>query len=242
MRWEPDLAVRIPIFVAAGATLVISLIVACTAPTTAATPALTAVEAPADRARYELVFESTWSEETHPTDFPSSPHFSGLIGASHSPIVRLWEEGRVASPGIKNMAETGARSPLNGEIDSLISAGSACAEISGGGIGRSPGEVTVTFTVTRECPVVSVVSMIAPSPDWFVGVSGLSLFENGQWVGQSTVELFPYDAGTDSGSSYGSPNEPTGSPEAIHRPDKEPLLVGGKLPPLGTFTFTRLDD
>jgi len=205
-----------------------------------ATPVPT--EAPAASARYQLTLEATWSATTHPLEFPPNPHFSGLIGASHSPAVRLWEEGETATPGMKNMAETGGKSPLDSEIDALIGIGSACTTISGGGINPSPGVVTVTFTVSQDCPVVSVVSMIAPSPDWFVGVSALSLFENGEWIEQWVVELFPYDAGTDSGSSYASPDEPTESPEAIHRIETEPLLVDGTVPPLGTFTFSRLHD
>ena len=199
-------------------------------------------ETPAASAQYQLTFEATWSDATHPIDFPPNPHFSGLIGASHSPAVHLWQEGETATPGIENMAETGGKSPLDGEIDSLISGGSACAQISGGGINPSPGVVAVTLTVSQDCPVVSVVSMIAPSPDWFVGVSGLSLYENDGWIEHRVVELFPYDAGTDSGSSYTSPDEPTGSPEAIHRIETEPLLIDGTVPPLGTFTFSHLDE
>jgi hypothetical protein len=139
------------------------------------------------------------------------------------------------------MAETGGKSPLNSEIDALISDGSACVVISGGGINPSPGVTTVTLTASRDCPLVSVVSMIAPSPDWFVGVSGLSLYEDGAWIEQKVVELFPYDAGTDSGTSYASPNDPTGSPEVVRRIEAEPLLVGGRIPALATFTFSRLD-
>ncbi|MBC7250314.1 MAG: spondin domain-containing protein [Anaerolineae bacterium] len=205
-------------------------------------PTPTPPETPSPSAEYQLAFEATWSSETHPTDFPSNPHFSGLIGAVHSPNVRLWEEGELASPGIKNMAETGGKSPLSSEIDALIGAGSACAQISGGGINPSPGQMTLTFTATLDCPVVSVVSMIAPSPDWFVGVSGLSLLEDGAWVTQKVVELYPYDAGTDSGTSYNSANLPTSSPEGIHRIETDPFLVNGTVPPLGTFTFTRLSE
>lgn len=196
----------------------------------------------APSARYRLVFEATWSAATHPTDFPANPHFSGLIGATHSDGARLWEVGEAASPGIKNMAETGGKSPLTGEIAALINGGTACAEISGGGINPSPGTVSVEFTATQDCPLVSVVSMIAPSPDWFVGVSGLSLYEDGDWVEEKTVPLFAYDAGTDSGSSYASPNQPTAPPEPIHRLESAPVLTGSDIPPFGTFTFTRLDN
>jgi hypothetical protein len=187
-----------------------------------------------------LTFEATWSAATHPTDFPPNPHFSGLIGAAHRPGVRLWQVGELASPGIKSMAETGVKGPLGDEVDGLIAAGDACVKISGEGIHPSPGKVTVVFEVGEDCPAVSVVTMIAPSPDWFVGVSALNLLEDGVWVDEKVVELFPYDAGTDSGVSYTSPDLPTASPEGIFMIEGGPLLVGDSVIPLGTFTFTRL--
>lgn len=45
--------------------------------------------------------------------------------------------------------------------------------------------------------------MIDPSPDWFVGVSRLELcLDNGSWVESKVLDLFPWDAGTDSGPTY----------------------------------------
>ena len=195
---------------------------------------------PVEQVQYRLTFEATWSAATHPTDFPPNPHFSGLIGAAHRPDVRLWQVGEPASPGIKDMAEKGVKGPLGAEIDGLIAAGDACAKISGEGIHPSPGMVTVDFEVSEDCPAVSVVTMIAPSPDWFVGVSALNFLEDGAWVDEKVIELFPYDAGTDSGVSYTSPDLPTASSEGIFMIEGGPLLVGDSVPPLGTFTFTRL--
>ena len=81
---------------------------------------------------YKVTFNTTWSEETHPDDFPSNPHFSGLIGASHNEKVTFWKEAELASPGIKNMAETGSKNPLNTEITNAILGGTAFKLISGG--------------------------------------------------------------------------------------------------------------
>lgn len=195
---------------------------------------------PEQSVSYRLTFDATWSAQTHPVDFPGNPHFSGLIGATHNVGVRLWEEGETASPGIQNMAETGSKSPLDDEIAALIAAGGACLHISGDGVQKSPGVAAVTFTINRDCPQVSVVSMIAPSPDWFVGVSGLNLRENGKWLETKTVQLFPYDAGTDSGATYISINQPMVVPEPIYRIESEPFLFEGSVSPLGTFTFTLL--
>jgi hypothetical protein len=71
-----------------------------------------------------------------------------------------------------------------------------------------------------------------------VGVSGLSLIENGDWVGEKTVTLWLYDAGTDGGTNYTSPNLDTNpqDPIALHT-----TLPGYNGVPMGTFTFTRTD-
>jgi hypothetical protein len=43
-----------------------------------------------EEAKYELTFNALWSSATHPVDFPSSPHFSGLIGMTHNGDVQLF--------------------------------------------------------------------------------------------------------------------------------------------------------
>jgi hypothetical protein len=48
--------------------------------------------------------------------------------------------------------------------------------------------------------------MVAPSPDWFVGVRKLALFQSNQWQEKLTVPLEVYDAGTDDGASFASPD------------------------------------
>lgn len=192
-----------------------------------------------DTATYRVRFQATWSASSHPQGFPSNPHFSGLIGGVHNADAVIWEAAETASPGMEQMAEIGAQSPLDTEVEGLIAGGDALQVIRGGGIGRSPGAVSTTFTVSRAYPLVSLVSMLAPSPDWFVGVSGLSLFERGDWLEQKVVTLYTWDAGTDSGTSYTSGNLDTQPQEPIQ------LLTSGPFTnntaPVGSFTFTRLD-
>ena len=191
-------------------------------------------------AKYQVTFDATWSEETHPDNFPPNPHFSGLIGASHNENVKFWVEGELASPGIKNMAETGSKDPLTKEINDAISDGTAFKLLSGSGINPSPGSTSLTFKVSEEYPLVSLVTMIAPSPDWFVGVDSLSLFEEGAFVEEKEVLLYAYDAGTDSGTNYTSPDNPTIPPEPIFKIETSPFVYNEELVPCGTFTFTKL--
>lgn len=190
-------------------------------------------------ARYRVRFDGTWSAATHPISFPPNPHFSPLIGGTHDASVGFWSVGALASTGIKDMAERGLTTPLDNEIGSAITAGTAAGLITGSGINLSPGNVSATFDIPQSHPLVTLVSMIAPSPDWFVGVSGLSLLRNGEWVTQQVVPLFAYDAGTDSGTNYTSPNQITSPPQPIALSTAPPFTNGA---PLGIFTFTRIED
>lgn len=192
-----------------------------------------------DKIKYKVTLNATWSAYSHPTDFPDDPHFSGLIGTTHNSSIELWQEGQLASPGIQNMAEKGKKSPLDGEIDAFIDDGSALCKLSGDGIGTSPGCVSLTFAIDEDHPLVSLVTMIAPSPDWFVGVSSLSLFENGTWVESKALDLYPYDAGTDSGTTYTSENEVTDPAVNIYEIETAPFIKDSGVQPLGTFTFVK---
>ncbi|MCA9424205.1 MAG: spondin domain-containing protein [Candidatus Omnitrophica bacterium] len=192
-------------------------------------------------AAYEVTFDGTWSEATHPTDFPMGGRFTGLIGGTHNPNVTFWEENGLASPGIEAMAETGSKSFLAQEINVAIQGGRAGSVISGGAISPTPDTVSVSFVVSREFPLVTLVSQIAPSPDWFVGVTGVSLLEEGIWKENLVLPLLPYDAGTDSGGNYASPDEDTLPQEPIQRIEGGPFLIGETVPPVGTFSFRRID-
>lgn len=194
-----------------------------------------------DTALYTVTFESTWSQQTHPhpgggTQFPANAHFSPLIGATHNVSVTFWMSGTLASPGIERMAETGGTATLRAEF---AAAGTDVDLILAGAGIASPSAVTLsTFAAQRNYPLVTLVTMIAPSPDWFVGVYGLSLLDaQGEWQDSVVVTLYPYDAGSDDGTDYGSADiEP-----AVHSPITN---LSGQMPfsnaPIGTFTFTRL--
>jgi hypothetical protein len=197
------------------------------------------VPTPAATARYEVTFDAVWSSASHPVEIPPGPHFSGLVGATHRSTTRFWEAGTLASEGMRRMAEEGSKTPLDQEVVAAIAAGAAQHLLSGGSIPVSPGSVTLEFEISREHPYVTLVSMVAPSPDWFVGVSALSLFE-ADWVAERVVVLRPYDAGTDSGVTFLSRNQATSPRERIHPIATAPLAAAGEVAPLGTFRFRRL--
>jgi hypothetical protein len=201
---------------------------------TAARPA----DLAASTARYTVRFDATWTSTSHPLDYPASAHWSPLVGGTHDGSVQFWQAGQLASVGIKDMAERGLTAPLASEVQAQIAAGHAGAVVLGGGIATGAGMATATFDITQQFPLATVVTMIAPSPDWFVGVAGVPLFTGGQWVEVAHVPLFAYDAGTDSGTNYSSPNQATVPPQPIALNPAAPFANGNAL---GSFTFTRID-
>ncbi len=192
-------------------------------------------------ARYSLTFNATWSVQTHPNEFPSSAHFSGLIGMTHNGNKMLFKKGEIASDGIKNMAETGSKNPLEAEIQNFITNGTGFTLISGGGVGSSPGEVSLEFDIIISHSLVSVVSMLAPSPDWFIAVSNINLIENNEWVANKAITVDIYDSGTDNGATFLSPDEPTVPRAAIFEIITPPLAINNAVAPLGSITFTKIE-
>ena len=194
------------------------------------------------RARYRVTFASRWSASTHPQDFPggNNPHYSPLIGATHRPGAPFWMPGGLASPGMENMAETGVVSPLNREIRDMVAAGRAGELLREGQLGHTPGEVSFEFDVTLAFPHVTLVTMVAPSPDWFLGVYDVPLVEDGRWLDEVTRPLPPWDAGTDSGRSYTSPDADTQPRAPIMLLQGFPVSAGGPAEPFGYFIFQRI--
>jgi hypothetical protein len=196
--------------------------------------------APPQSVRYRVTFDATWSASFHPSDFPGNPHFSGLIGGTHRSDVVFWREGELASSGIRRMAEEGLKSALQTEVQAAIDVGTAEFVLSGPNLSNSPASTSLEFDITVDYPLVTLVTMIAPSPDWFVGVASLPLLQNNAWRDEVRIELAPWDAGTDEGTTYDSLNAPASLTIPIFRITGFPFVNNGAVAPMGTFTFTRI--
>lgn len=61
-----------------------------------------------------------------------------------------------------------------------------------------------TFRTSRKHHMVSLATAIVPSPDWFLGVANLELCvaKRNEWADNITFNLYPMDAGTDSGKKF----------------------------------------
>ena len=195
----------------------------------------------AEIARYEVRLDVTWTAESHPQDYPEDAHFSRMLGTTHGESYKLFVEGGMATPGLEMMAERGRREPLDAEFDAATSGGEAGVLFASEGLASLPGTMTAAFEIEAAHPYVSLATMIAPSPDWFTGVSALPLLRNGEWLDSLTLDLFGWDSGTDSGTTYTAPNADTQPREPIRRLEAPPFLGENGPKPVGTVTFTRKD-
>ena len=167
---------------------------------------------------------------------PGGAHFTTLIGSVHNQGVSFWERGGTASAGTESMAETGGTGTLRSEV---VAAGQDSADViqqsfSGGGTAKTDFEITVS----GEHASVTLASMLAPSPDWFVGVSGLPLLgADGHWAHQVKADLFPYDAGTENGERFSLNNDATTPQETITSLRDTGLFYGD---PVATLQFERV--
>ncbi|XP_042192722.1 spondin-2-like [Callorhinchus milii] len=83
---------------------------------------------------------------------------------------------------------------------------------------------------------VSFLVRVIPSPDWFLGASRVNLCEGDEWRESISLDLFPWDAGTDSGFTFSSPNFPTSPQEPVFK-------ITAKHPshPVNSFFYPRLE-
>ncbi len=176
-------------------------------------------------ATYNVTFDSHWNPTDHP--YAAGAHFSPLIGGLHDDTVSFWEPGGLATPGIERVAETGSIVTFRNEV---LAAGSAAEVIFGNAV-DADNETTVTLEVDIARPLMTLITMVAPSPDWFVGTHGLDLHSGGNWIDSLHLDLAVYDAGTDSGPALTSPNADTSPAEPIH---VLPTLFSDT-PPIGSF-------
>ena len=170
-------------------------------------PASDPVVAGSSSAVYTVTFEGRWTTDVTPGGLPGGAHFTRLIGAVHNAGVTFLESGGTASPGVESMAELGETATLKAEINDEINSSQpdALSVIEGSASSVGPSATTSLGNVrlTSGYPRVTLTTMIAPSHDWFVGVSGLVLLDaSGGWSVSREVDLFPWDAGTEEGNHF----------------------------------------
>ena len=164
-------------------------------------------------ARYRITVTGKWAAPGFAV--PAGAHYTTFVGMVHNSNSWLWKEGTRASAGTELLAEIGNGTTMLAEIDSMITARNASSLI----LFLAPpltGSVSANIYTNTNYSFVSFASMLAPTPDWFVGVSGIDLYRNGNWVADTAINLYALDAGTEDGDVFGYNNPVTAPQQNIH--------------------------
>jgi hypothetical protein len=193
---------------------------------------------------YTVVVKSSWTPANHPFEYPAAgaltgPHFSGVIGASHSASYSIFSEGTPPTPGLERLSEEGKHDPLDAEIRTAITAGTAGTLFESGPLRDFKDSLVTSVKVDDAHPMVSLVAMVAPSPDWFTGVANVNLMENGAWMPSKTIDLIAYDSGGDDGTTYKAPDKDTNPKKPTSKAATQHFVVNGVTMPVGSVTFIR---
>nr|3D34_A Chain A, Spondin-2 [Homo sapiens]3D34_B Chain B, Spondin-2 [Homo sapiens] len=161
-------------------------------------------------AKYSITFTGKWSQTAFPKQYPlfrPPAQWSSLLGAAHSSDYSMWRKNQYVSNGLRDFAERGEAWALMKEIEAAGEALQSVHEVfSAPAVPSGTGQTSAELEVQRRHSLVSFVVRIVPSPDWFVGVDSLDLCDGDRWREQAALDLYPYDAGTDSGFTFSSPN------------------------------------
>jgi len=227
---------------ALSATLVVLSLTACGKGSKSGPPAAPPAAAhptPAAPAEYTVIIKSTWTKTTHPYEYPSGAHFSGMIGASHNAKYSIFAVGRRPTPGLEHLSEEGKHSPLDTEIRTAIDQGNALMLFESGGLKNWKDSMVATVRVDPAHSLVDVVNMVAPSPDWFTGATNVNLDENGAWVARKTLTLPAYDSGGDNGKTYKAPDRDTNPKKPTTRAADRHFVIHGRVKPVAILIFVR---
>ncbi len=125
------------------------------------------------------------------TNLTHGSHFTPLLVAAHSGSTALFEAGKAASAHLQAMAEGGDISGLSADVDAA--GGDKVADPAAGLL--APGASTQFSLSTNDGnDYLSVVAMVLPTNDGFVGVDRLAIPTE---PGSYTYSMNAWDAGTE---------------------------------------------
>lgn len=186
---------------------------------------------------YTLTFETNFTEDTHPTDYPENATFGPLLVITHSPQVSVYQLGQVASEGFEAYVENGDAGALGAFISNeLGEEGDGQFSISTGSTVGPQSTTTLSATITPTRTRITFLARLDPSPDWFVAVNSFNIIDGDALVENEIINLVPIDAGSDAGTTYLSEDEEQASGVA----NFQGLPFGANvIPALGSLEISR---
>lgn len=190
--------------------------------------------------RYRVEISLDWSAESFPLDYPADAHFSPAVGIAHDSRYVLFRDGDTASSGLGLIATNGRSSVLEAELAEARRRGPVADVVIGKALDTGTGAIGFDIELSERHPQLSVVTMLAPSPDWFVGDAGIALHDEAGWIDHLVLPLWVWDAGVDDGPGYNSPDSPVQPRQSVRLSAAPSFLQWDGLKPIGRLTMSRI--
>jgi len=182
---------------------------------------------------YSCKFTNKWSSESHPVNYPGNAHWSPPVVAAHGKKYTMWKPDELASDGVKIVAETGSPGTLKKEVGDAGMKNKAGDVITGKlqFINNKQEQTLPDIALTPWFDMMSSITMVAPSPDWYSGFYKVNPVDQSSMVWYESFEIvtYPWDAGTDKGDDYGSNNLAQNPPVPILQLNKDTVPSNGVL-------------
>jgi hypothetical protein len=146
-------------------------------------------------------------------------HFTPLVVAAHDPASSIFSAGAMASSELQAVAEGGDTASLNATLESIG------ANVANGDALLAPGNsatFTISTTATPANTVLSVVGMLLPTNDGFIGLNSLPL-PTGDTGTSVSYRALGYDAGTEANDELVG----SGAPGEAGFPAPPPIVASG---------------
>ena len=168
-----------------------------------------------------------------PGSLPEGVDFAPPLALiAHARDAAPWTVGKVASDGLKTLAETGVSDELIAEAEAAGMEVIATSLAEFLQIFLSP-DPSIEMHLERPC--LSYAQQIAPSSDWFIGLSNsCATDEDGRWLAEMGADVIAYDAGTAEGEDFMFKSADTDPRQPISVLDAPPYLAA----PAVTYPLT----
>ena len=195
---------------------------------------------PYSEASYKVIITLNWMGPAF--GVPAGAHVTTVTGMVHNKDTFLWMPGKPATPGLEDVAEIGNNTKMNAELDPIIAKNKAFSKFAIT-LPAVTGTVETSLTLNTNYSYISFASMIAPSPDWFMGIHDYNLLNGNTWINDITINVVVYDAGTEDGDVFGY-NNPATVPQqnvALLTPANASVLANGNasIASIGTIRFIK---
>lgn len=187
-----------------------------------------------ERTSYQCTFRNLWTKERQPKNFPKElGRWNGPIMWTHTLQFQPWRANYAVTRGVEKLAEDGFTDTLITEMEQQGEQVHAWSEDPDGGfyvrekdfVHLPPIETTIQF------PYLSAMAGMAPSPDWYTGwYSFWTIDEYSRtYYDHLKIQTFPWDAGTDAGTTYNSLKDDLDPPLPIEKFRRNNAPEGGEL-------------